>query len=105
MIIYNITFHIDNKVLDECLIFFKKEYIPKAIANKILENPRFCKILSHSEDGSTSYSLQFQVKNLDALNNWWKECGNLLNEQLVKRFSEQVMGFTTLLEAVNHEDE
>ncbi len=103
MIIYNITFHVDNTILEEYIEFLKKQYIPEALKGEILESPRLCKILADSKDGSSSYSLQFHVENTNLLNDWWKENGNRLNDLMLERFADKVMGFTTLLESIDHE--
>lgn len=31
MIVYNTTFHIEKDILDESLVYLKKQYIPKAV--------------------------------------------------------------------------
>jgi len=102
MIIYNITFHIENAILEECLVFLKETYIPTALKNEILDAPRLCKVLGKSEDDSSSYALQFQVESVEKLNDWWKCNGEELNALLVKQFAGKVMGFTTLLEQLEH---
>ncbi len=102
MIIYNITFHIDNTILDECLDFIKKQYIPLAMEDKIVVNPQLCKIMMQSADGSSSYSLQFYVESAYLLDIWQQKNGARLNNLVVERFADKVLGFATLLEIVNH---
>ena len=102
MIIYNITFHIADDVLDDCIRFLKQEYIPFVLKDGTLTHPQLCKVLSQSEEGS-SYALQFQVSSMTLLNDWWKKNGNEMNNMVVKSFGNQVTGFTTLLERLNHE--
>ncbi len=98
MIVYNITFHIDDSVLENYLSFLKDEYIPRATLSGSFFNPRLCKILSSSGDGSSSYSLQFNVENHDILNHWRENEEILLHNQIVNRFADKVLGFVTLLE-------
>jgi hypothetical protein len=103
MIIYNITFHIEEQIVNEYLDFLKKEYIPAATKSRALEHPRLCKVLAQTGDACLSYSLQFQVENADILNNWQQHTSNELQVGIIQRFADKVLGFTTLLEVVPHE--
>lgn len=102
MIVYNITFHIDKEVLTDCLSFLREIYIPRALQGAILETPQLCRVLGQEEGESSSYALQFQVEGIARLNDWWKAEGESLNALLVERFSDKVVGFTTLLEKLDH---
>lgn len=94
-----------EEVLDECLVFLKKTYIPTAAGAGFLMNPRMCRVmLSDSEEGE-SYSIQFNVKNTDTLNYWMEHEGSALNHALVSRFGEKVVGFSTLLEEIDWEND
>ena len=37
MIVYNTTFHIEKDILDESLVYLKKQYIPKAVESGFLQ--------------------------------------------------------------------
>ena len=101
MIIYNITFHIENSVLTECVNFLKSTYIPLATQSGFMHSPGFHRILPHEDevDGS-SYAVQFKVKNIETLNYWIEREGVSLSQLLVKKFGPKVMGFTTVLEEI-----
>lgn len=100
MIIFNTTYHLEHVVSDKCLQFFKKEYIPKAVASGLLTSPTLSKVhASHGESGVT-YALQFKVKDLETLDQWVGETGEGLKNDLLKKFGNQVAGFSTLLEEV-----
>ena len=100
MIIYNTTFHIAFGILEEGVEFLKNEYIPSAIKNGILTHPRLCKIIHAGTDEGESFSVQFQVENIDALNRWMEKEGNMLHHALSTRFKEKIVGFSTLLEEI-----
>jgi hypothetical protein len=40
------------------------------------------------------------VKNIDTLNYWMEQEGNLLNKILVGKFGQSVVGFSTLLDEI-----
>ena len=99
MIIYNTTFHADDSIIDEFINWIKQEYVPAALANGILIEPRLTRIFNHQEDNQgQSYSLQFRTKSLEDLSRWYKMTGNILLETIGKKFGNTVAGFSTLLE-------
>lgn len=103
MIVYNITFHIDNKVHDEALDYLKKEYIPQVATGGFLHTPCLRKIMHAAEDEGFSYAVQFHVKNMDSLNYWLMNDGRSIHESLTKRFGDKIAGFTTVLEEIDWE--
>jgi len=103
MIIYNTTFHIENEVLEECLQYLKKSFIPKAAASGFLRSPYLRRVLQTQADEGSSFSVQFHVKNVDTLNYWLEQEGHLLHKELVARFGSKVAGFSTLLEEIDWE--
>jgi hypothetical protein len=103
MIIYNTTFHIENEILEECLQYLKKIYIPKAAENGFLHNPHLRKVLHTRQEEGASFTVQFHVKNMDTLNYWMNKEGFLLHKSLMERFGTKVAGFSTLLEEIDWE--
>ncbi len=99
MLIYNTTFHAEEEIHNNFLIWIKEYYIPEINKNGSLKFPRICKILSHREEG-VSYSLQWEVENSGLLHHWHLEQGVKLNEELIKIFKNKVVGFPTLMEVV-----
>lgn len=101
MIVYNTTFHIDNGVLDEGIIFLKEVYLPRASASGFLQNPLLRRVLHDSEDEGVNLSVQFHVKNIDTLNFWLENEGKILHQELVAKFGRKIAGFSTLLEEID----
>lgn len=101
MIIYNTTFHIDNGILDEGVTYLKEVYLPRASASGFLQNPLLRRVLHNQDNEGVSFSVQFHVKNTDALNYWLENEGNILHQELVARFGRKIAGFTTLLEEID----
>jgi hypothetical protein len=105
MIVYNTTFYIDNAVIEEGLDYLKKNYIPTAIAVGILKQPRLRQVLHNLTDDNTgeSFAVQFHVKDMNALNEWRTQVEEELQGALIRRFGNQITGFTTLLEEIDWE--
>ena len=99
MLIYNTTFHIEDNVHNNFIIWLKECYIPEVNKSGILKSPKLCKILSHHDEGS-AYSLQWEVENSATLHRWHLEQGVHLQAELIKIFKNQVVGFPTLMEII-----
>ena len=67
----------------------------------MLVNPRFFRLLVEDEPGTVSFALQFEVENLDTLENWFQRYGTEMQQTMSNRFQEKVMGFTTMMETVS----
>lgn len=100
MIVYNTTFHIHKDVLNECLEYLKSKYIPKAAESGHLQDPMLRRILNSENEEGESFSVQFHTKDITTLNSWAQNIGAELQQDLVKRFKDKVIGFSTLLEDI-----
>lgn len=99
MLIYNTTYHLEDEILNNFLIWIKESYIPEVKENGKLKNPRLTKILSHRDTGSC-YSLQWEVEDSAVLHSWHSIQGARLNEEMKQIFGEQAVGFPTLMEVI-----
>ncbi|NDV66924.1 DUF4286 family protein [Bacteroides sp. 224] len=99
MLIYNTTYHVEDKVHDNFLIWLKESFMPEIEKGGVLKSPRLCKVLSHQHEG-TNYSLQWEVENSTLLHRWHSEYGVKFNEELTKIFGNDVVGFPTLMEVI-----
>lgn len=100
MIIYNTTFHAHNSIADNFIGWLKKEYVPAAMADGRLTEPRLSLVLNAEENDGKNYSLQFRAADIDTLSDWYATIGNGLVATLNERFGDCVAGFSTLLEEV-----
>ncbi|WP_294634286.1 DUF4286 family protein [uncultured Bacteroides sp.] len=100
MLIYNTTYQVEEEQEDNFLIWIKEFYLPEVEKNGLLRAPRLVRVLSHREEGSTCYSLQFEVESSAILHRWHMGQGVRLNEELLKIFKDKVVGFPTLMEVI-----
>ena len=100
MLVYNTTFQIDINDARNFVIWLTECYIPEVEKNGKLQNPRLTRILSHQEDDSECFSLQWEVEDSTVLHRWHTEQGMKLNEELMKIFKDKVVGFPTLMEVI-----
>lgn len=100
MIIFNTTFHVEDSARSNFVAYMKETYIPKAMNSGFLHEPRFAKIQGQYDQGGSSYSLQFKVKNVDTLNYWFEKEGLALQKDLTDHFGDAAIGFVTLMEEI-----
>ena len=100
MIIYNTTFNVEAIDAKNFVIYLHEVYIPSAEKSGILSNPRLTRILSHKEDDSECFSLQFEIEDTAKLHKWYSESGSKLNDDMLKTFKDKVTGFPTLMEVI-----
>lgn len=100
MLIYNTTYVVDTDVAENFKIWMNECYIPEVLNHGTLESPRMLRVLSHREDGSEAYSLQWEVADSGRLHAWHTEQGAALNKELLALFGDKVVGIPTLLEVM-----
>ena len=101
MLIYNTTFHVEMNDARNFVIWLNECYIPEVEQSGELRNPRILRILSHKEQDSECFSLQWEVEDSAALHRWHTKQGARLNEEMLKIFKDKVIGFPTLMEVIN----
>lgn len=100
MLIYNTTYHVEEGQEKGFLIWMQEYYLPEVEKHGTFTAPRIARILSHIEEGSICYSVQFEVESSATLHRWHQEQGAKLNEELLKTFKDKVIGFPTLMEVI-----
>lgn len=100
MIIFNTTYHVDDRVLADFITYLREEFVPKAIQDKEMTNPRLTRVMTHEPQEGSSLALQFEIRELEKLDEWYEEIGDSLNEDMIARFGSQVVGFSTLMELI-----
>lgn len=100
MLVYNTTFHVGLDDASNFVIWLNECYIPEAEKSGELHNPRILRILSHKEQDSECFSLQWEVADSASLHRWHSGCGTRLNGEMTKVFRNKVIGFPTLMEVI-----
>ena len=100
MLIYNTTFHVEMGDARNFVIWLNEFYIPEVEKSGELKNPRILRILSHKEQDSECFSLQWEVEDSATLHRWHVKQGAALNTEMMKVFKDKVIGFPTLMEVI-----
>jgi hypothetical protein len=99
MLIVNTTYQVSKLKEEDWKKWVKSEYIPDVTKTGLLIHPHFYSLLVETEPDTKSYALQFEVKDLDTLEEWFQKYGTEMQKTMSDQFQEQVLGFTTLMEA------
>ena len=93
MLIYNTTFHVEMGDARNFVIWLNEFYIPEVEKSGELKNPRILRILSHKEQDSECFSLQWEVEDSATLHRWHVKQEAALNTEMMKVFKDKVIGF------------
>ena len=100
MLIYNTTFQVGIDDAQNLVIYLHEKYIPEAQASGVMKNARMCRILSHHDEESECFSVQFEVENTAQLHKWYASDGTRLNDEMLKLFKNKIVGFPTMMEVI-----
>ena len=97
-VLYNITYNVDESVLEEWLTWMKTEFIPKHIATKFFESANMVQVLVEEEMGGVSFAVMYKSTNLELLEEFVADHSSEFNKELSDKFGQKVLTFMTLLE-------
>lgn len=100
MLVFNTTYTMPNADAHNFVIWVHQVYIPRATETSLLSAPRLLRILSHKDEETECFSLQFNVESSAILHKWYNEIGKSLNSELLKMFEERIVGFPTIMEEI-----
>jgi len=101
MILYNVTIGIDKECENEWVTWMKSTHIPEVMNTGIFSGYKFYKVLTHEEDSSSSYCIQYFTPSINEFNNYLQHYAPKLIEEHRLKFKDRHMAFRTLLEEVS----
>ncbi len=100
MILYNVTFGIDKEIEKEWVAWIKETHIPDVLKTEIFVGFKFYKVLSHEDEVSSSYCIQYFTPSIVLFNQYLEAFAPKLIEEHRQRFKDRHVAFNTLLEEV-----
>lgn len=100
MILYNVTFGIDKEIENEWVTWMKTTHIPAVMDTGIFVGHKFYKVLTHEEDASPSYCIQYFAPSINEFNEYLSLYAPTLIEEHRIKFKDRHVAFRTLLEEV-----
>ena len=101
MLVYNTTYQVEIADARNFVIWIHQIYMSEAEKGGLLKNGRLCRILSHKDDDSECFSVQFDVEDSGVLHRWLVSQGEELNLQMLSTFENRVHGFSTMMEIIS----
>ncbi|MBI1317241.1 DUF4286 family protein [bacterium] len=103
MIIYNVTVNVDDAVREEWKTYMLTEHIPDVLETGLFVGYRFCRVMVEEESGTT-YSIQYQMKDLESYQLYEQLYAPKLRERHQERYGSKTVAFRTLLELIREHD-
>ena len=100
MIIYNVTVNIEDSAHDDWLVWIK-QHIPKVLSTGKFDGAIFSKVLVEEEMGGQTYSIQYKSYSREALDKYYQEDAEALQQEGLKKFADKMLAFRTELEVVD----
>ena len=100
MLIFNTTFLVTDAQYDSWIKWVKETQIPFVLQSGMFTKAQLAKVYSQEDQDGSSYSLQFQVANLETLENWHLQYAQTFEENFAKKFGTEVVFFASILEII-----
>lgn len=103
MIIYNTTYQMAEADARAFVVWAHEVYLPQVHSQGQLRHGRLTRILSHKEEGSECFAIQFETDSTATLHAWFVRQGQQLNQEMLRVFENRVVGFSTIMEEIAYE--
>lgn len=100
MILYNTTYQMPFADARNFVIWVHEVMLPRITEFGHLQHGRLARILSHKEQDTECFALQFEVESTARLHYWYVKQGKQLNDELLKTFDNRIIGFSTMMEVI-----
>ena len=100
MLIYNITYNVDDTIHEEWYEWIKN-HIPKILSTGKFLEAKFSKVIIEEEMGGQTYSLQLKVESKATLDKYYAENAEQLRQLGLVKFADKVLTFRTELEIID----
>lgn len=105
MILYNTTYQMPVADARAFVIWVHEIMFPRVKGFGVMKHGRLSRILSHKEEDSECFALQFETESTARLHYWFVKQGKALGEELVNTFEGRVIGFSTMMEVITEAEE
>jgi len=96
--LYNVTVGVDKEIEHDWLLWMREYYLPKAMNSGAFIEHKLYKVLTHEDEGSVSYSIQYFSDAIEKIVFYLNNEGKILVEELRVKFKDKHVVFNTLLQ-------
>lgn len=99
MLLYNVTFIIEDSSADAWMQWMQEVHIPEVLATGLFVSNRLLKVIDSPNEGVT-YCSQYVAQSMDDYNTYHNQFDAVLQEDLNTRFKDKFVAFRTLMEYI-----
>jgi hypothetical protein len=100
MVIYNITFIVEESISTNWLQWMKDVFIPTTMGYGLFNSHRILKVVDSPNEGET-FCLQYEVDNLSAYEDYQNQHAASLHQLLKSEFGNQQVNFTSIMQTLD----
>ena len=99
MLLYNVTFIIEDSAAEEWLQWMGEKHIPEVLATGMFLSNRLLKVIDSPNEGVT-YCSQYVAESIEDYETYQQQYAPALQEDLNSRFKNRFVTFRTLMEYI-----
>lgn len=101
MIIYNVTCHVDDDILEEWVAWMAAEHVPEVMQTGKFIKYKFSQIEKmHPDDEGISFSIQYFAESLADYENYQRQDAPALIQKTKDKYGDKVAAFRTILHVI-----
>ncbi len=101
MIIYNVTCHVDNEIVEEWIEWMRTVHLPEVMNTGKFLSYEFLKVQKHDlSDEGESFAIMYRSQSIEDYNNYVENYAPALKQKTMKKYGDRVMAFRTILESL-----
>jgi hypothetical protein len=100
MLLYNVTYGIDQDAEAEWLKYMREHHIQSVMNTGMFVDHKMYRVLHDQETDTISYSVQYFARTIEDVQRYLEEYAPALVEEHRKRFHNRHVAFMTLLDEV-----
>lgn len=100
MILYNITFNIEQEIQREWFAWMKHNYFPFVMDTDLFLEVKMFRLLKETESEGITYSVQFFSDSLEKVNHYLENFAPQIVSKHNQAFKHKHVSFMTILESV-----
>ncbi|MEJ7766600.1 MAG: DUF4286 family protein [Chitinophagaceae bacterium] len=100
MIIYNVTIKVDWLIHEEWFTWMKDKHIPCILATGLFTGLKMVRLLKIDDTDGPTYAVQFDAESMDQFNEYGSAFEDLHRENVVNKWGNFIVDFSTLMEVV-----
>ena len=99
MLLYNVTFIIEEAAAEAWLQFMQEQHIPEVLATGLFVSNRLLKVIDSPNEGVT-YCSQYVAQNIEDYDTYQQNHAPAFQDDINIRFKDKFVSFRTLMEYI-----